>query len=147
VFVGCKAYNDWHIDEWCGAYPAEVHPDLAIPVNRDAEGRGRAEVRGSRKEKGCARAEPHRRTPAGWAIPLHNEYGKPALEGVVGPTKKHGDGISQFRVLGTGWPDPPRPMGRPMEVVMINAAAMNIVQGAGPRTWMWFAAHQGGTRT
>ena len=21
-----QAYNDWHIDEWCGAHPGPVHP-------------------------------------------------------------------------------------------------------------------------
>ena len=24
-----QAYNDWHIDEWCGAYPGPLHPDGA----------------------------------------------------------------------------------------------------------------------
>ncbi|MDT5260679.1 MAG: hypothetical protein QOD10_5759, partial [Mycobacterium sp.] len=31
-----QAYNDWHIDEWCGAYPARFIP-MAIPVIWDAE--------------------------------------------------------------------------------------------------------------
>ena len=24
-----QAYNDWHVEEWCGAYPAPLHPDDA----------------------------------------------------------------------------------------------------------------------
>ena len=31
-----QAYNDWHIDEWCGAYPARFIP-MAIPVIWNAE--------------------------------------------------------------------------------------------------------------
>ena len=31
-----RAYNDWHIDEWCGAYPARFIP-MAVPVIWDAE--------------------------------------------------------------------------------------------------------------
>ena len=31
-----RAYNDWHIDEWCGAYPARFIP-MAVPVIWDAQ--------------------------------------------------------------------------------------------------------------
>ena len=31
-----RAYNDWHIDEWCGAYPDRFIP-MALPVLWDAE--------------------------------------------------------------------------------------------------------------
>ncbi len=31
-----QAYNDWHIDEWCGAYPGRFIP-MALPVIWDAE--------------------------------------------------------------------------------------------------------------
>ena len=31
-----RAYNDWHIDEWCGAYPGRFIP-MALPVLWDAE--------------------------------------------------------------------------------------------------------------
>jgi predicted TIM-barrel fold metal-dependent hydrolase len=31
-----RAYNDWHIDEWCAAYPGRFIP-MAIPAIRDAE--------------------------------------------------------------------------------------------------------------
>ena len=47
-----QAYNDWHIDEWCGAYPARFIP-MAIPVIWDAEACA-AEVRRVPK-KGCTR--------------------------------------------------------------------------------------------
>ena len=31
-----QAYNDWHIDEWCGTYPGRMIP-MALPVLWDAE--------------------------------------------------------------------------------------------------------------
>jgi predicted TIM-barrel fold metal-dependent hydrolase len=31
-----RAYNDWHIDEWCGAYPGRFIP-MALPVIWDAQ--------------------------------------------------------------------------------------------------------------
>jgi predicted TIM-barrel fold metal-dependent hydrolase len=31
-----RAYNDWHVDEWCGAYPGRFIP-MSLPVLWDAE--------------------------------------------------------------------------------------------------------------
>ena len=45
-----RAYNDWHIDEWCGAYPARFIP-MAVPMMWDAEETA-AEVRRT-AAKGC----------------------------------------------------------------------------------------------
>ena len=33
-----RAYNDWHIDEWCGAHPGRFIP-MAVPAIWDAESR------------------------------------------------------------------------------------------------------------
>jgi len=38
-----QAYNDWHVEEWCGAYPARFIP-MCLPVIWDAEACGK-EVR------------------------------------------------------------------------------------------------------
>jgi hypothetical protein len=32
-----QAYNDWHVEEWCAAYPARFIP-MCLPVIWDAEG-------------------------------------------------------------------------------------------------------------
>ena len=45
-----QAYNDWHIDEWCGAYPDRFIP-MALPVLWDPE-LAAAEVRRT-AAKGC----------------------------------------------------------------------------------------------
>jgi predicted TIM-barrel fold metal-dependent hydrolase len=34
--AGVRAYNDWHIDEWCAAYPSRLMP-LAIPMSWDVD--------------------------------------------------------------------------------------------------------------
>ena len=31
-----RAYNDWHIDEWCGSYPGRFIP-MALPILWDPE--------------------------------------------------------------------------------------------------------------
>jgi predicted TIM-barrel fold metal-dependent hydrolase len=45
-----RAYNDWHIDEWCGAYPGRFIP-MAVPMIWDSE-RTAEEVRRT-AAKGC----------------------------------------------------------------------------------------------
>jgi predicted TIM-barrel fold metal-dependent hydrolase len=45
-----QAYNDWHIDEWCGAYPDRFIP-MALPVLWDAELAAQEVYRVA--EKGC----------------------------------------------------------------------------------------------
>ena len=45
-----QAYNDWHIEEWCGAYPGRFIP-MALPVLWDPE-LAAAEVRRV-AAKGC----------------------------------------------------------------------------------------------
>ena len=32
ALVMLKAYNDWHIDEWCGAYPGRFIPQAILPI-------------------------------------------------------------------------------------------------------------------
>ena len=52
-----RAYNDWHIDEWCGAYPGRFIP-MAVPAIWDAAGVRR---RGApRRRQGLPLAELHR---------------------------------------------------------------------------------------
>jgi len=50
AFELCQAYNDWHIDDWCGTYPGRMIP-LAIPPVWDP-GLMAAEVRRV-ADKGC----------------------------------------------------------------------------------------------
>ena len=69
-----RAYNDWHIDEWCGAYPGRFIP-MALPVMWDAELTAQ-EVRRC-AEKGCHSLS-FSENPATLGYPsFHNDYWDP----------------------------------------------------------------------
>ena len=75
-----QAYNDWHIDEWCGAYPARFIP-MAIPVIWDAELCAQ-EVR--RVAKKGVHAITFSENPAAMGYPsFHDPLLESAVEGVV----------------------------------------------------------------
>src|SRR3954464_10461914 len=66
-----RAYNDWHIDEWCAAYPGRFIP-MAVPVIWDAE-QTAAEVRRC-AAKGCHSLS-FTENPAALGYPsFHDEY-------------------------------------------------------------------------
>jgi predicted TIM-barrel fold metal-dependent hydrolase len=69
-----QAYNDWHIDSWCGAHPGRFIP-LALPTLRDPEATA-DEIRRVAK-KGC-HAITFPDNPAGLGHPtLHSEFWRP----------------------------------------------------------------------
>src|SRR3984885_6748412 len=75
-----QAYNDWHIDEWCGAHPGRFIP-MALPVIWDAE-LAAAEVRR------CSQKGVHSLTfsenPAALGYPsFHDPYWNPVWEALV----------------------------------------------------------------
>lgn len=72
-----RAYNDWHIDEWCGTYPGRFIP-LSVPVLWDPDLMA-AEIRRV-AEKGC-RAVTFSENPEKLGLPsLHNEHWNPFWE-------------------------------------------------------------------
>ena len=116
----CRAYNDWHIEEWCGYAPERFIP-LAIPPIWDAEAIG-DEVRRVAK-KGChAITFPENPVPLGLPS-LHSDYWDPfwkacSDEGTV--VCMH---IGSSGKLAITAPDAPID-------VLINLQPMNIVQAA-----------------
>ncbi len=69
-----RAYNDWHIDEWCGAYPGRFIP-MAVPAIWDAE-LSAAEVRRV-AAKGCHSLS-FTENPAALGYPsFHDDYWDP----------------------------------------------------------------------
>ena len=69
-----RAYNDWHVDEWCGKYPGRFVP-LAIPPIWDVEEMAREVHRVAKK--GC-HAITFADTPGGLGYPsLHSEHWDP----------------------------------------------------------------------
>ena len=91
-----QAYNDWHIDEWCGSYPGRFIP-MALPVLWDAD---------LRRGRGAPRR--------GQGLPLddvHREPGRARLpelpRGLLGPAV---DGVCDDGVARRSTSAPP---GRP----------------------------------
>ncbi|MFN8041204.1 MAG: amidohydrolase family protein [Acidimicrobiales bacterium] len=120
-----QAYNDWHIDEWCGAYPDRFMP-LAIPAMWSAELTA-AEVRRV-AAKGC-HAITFSENPSVLGYPsLHDTYWDPVWAacsetGVV--PCMHIGSSSQLVITS---PDAPAD-------VMITLQPMNLVQCATDLVW------------
>jgi predicted TIM-barrel fold metal-dependent hydrolase len=69
-----KAYNDWHVDEWCGAYPERFIPCGILPLFDVVE--AAAEVR-RLDDKGC-HAVTFSENPAGLGMPsIHTDAWDP----------------------------------------------------------------------
>jgi predicted TIM-barrel fold metal-dependent hydrolase len=75
-----RAYNDWHIDEWCGAHPGRFIP-MAVPAIWDAELTA-AEVRRT-AAKGC-HSLTFTENPAALGYPsFHDDYWDPLWQALV----------------------------------------------------------------
>jgi predicted TIM-barrel fold metal-dependent hydrolase len=120
-----QAYNDWHIDEWCGAYPARFIP-MAIPVIWDAEECAK-EVR--RVAKKGVHALTFTENPAAMGYPsFHDDYWKPLWEALCDTNTVMNVHIGSSGRLAITAPD------APMDV-MITLQPMNIVQAAADLLW------------
>ncbi len=120
-----QAYNDWHIDEWCGAYPARFIP-MALPVIWDAEACA-AEVR--RVSKKGVHALTFTENPAAMGYPsFHNEYWNPLWKALCDTNMVMNVHIGSSGRLAITAPD------APMDV-MITLQPMNIVQAAADLLW------------
>ena len=120
-----RAYNDWHIDEWCGSYPARFIP-MAIPVIWDAELCAQ-EIR--RVSKKGVHSLTFTENPAAMGYPsFHNEYWDPMWRALVETEKVLNVHIGSSGRLAITAPD------APMDV-MITLQPMNIVQAAADLLW------------
>jgi predicted TIM-barrel fold metal-dependent hydrolase len=120
-----QAYNDWHIEDWCGAYPGRFIP-MAIPVIWDAEACA-AEVR--RVSKKGVHALTFTENPASMGYPsFHNDYWDPLWEALVDTDTVMNIHIGSSGRLTVTAPD------APMDV-MITLQPMNIVQAAADLLW------------
>jgi predicted TIM-barrel fold metal-dependent hydrolase len=120
-----QAYNDWHIDEWCAAYPARFIP-MALPVIWDAEACA-AEVQ--RVSKKGVHALTFTENPAAMGYPsFHNEYWTPLWKALCDTNTVMNVHIGSSGRLAITAPD------APMDV-MITLQPMNIVQAAADLLW------------
>ena len=120
-----QAYNDWHVEEWCAAYPARFIP-MCLPVIWDAEACA-GEVR--RNARRGVHALTFTENPAAMGYPsFHDEYWTPLWEALCDTDTVMNVHIGSSGRLAITAPD------APMDV-MITLQPMNIVQAAADLLW------------
>jgi len=139
-----RAYNDWHIDDWAGAYPGRIIP-MALPVLWDAEVCA-AEVRRV-AAKGC-HSLTFTENPNTLGYPsFHDEYWDPLWRAVSDENVVVSIHLGSSGQLTITAPNAPID-------VMITLQPMNICQAAADLLWsrvikqfpdVRFALSEGGT--
>ncbi|ABW16428.1 amidohydrolase 2 [Parafrankia sp. EAN1pec] len=120
-----RAYNDWHLDEWCGAHPGRFIP-MALPVIWDAE-LCAAEVRRV-AAKGC-HSLTFTENPAALGYPsFHDAYWNPLWQAVCDTNTVLSIHIGSSGQLTIPAPDSPPD-------VLITLQPMNIVSAAADLLW------------
>jgi predicted TIM-barrel fold metal-dependent hydrolase len=139
-----RAYNDWHIDEWCGSYPGRFIP-MALPILWDPE-LAAEEVRRA-AAKGC-HSMTFTENPAALGYPsFHDAYWDPLWRAVCDEGVVVSVHLGSSGKLSVTAPDAPID-------VMITLQPMNICQAAADLVWsrvikqfpaIRFALSEGGT--
>ena len=121
-----QAYNDWHVEEWCGAYPARFIP-MTLPVIWDAEACAK-EIR--RNATRGVHSLTFTENPAAMGYPSFHDfdYWTPMWEALVDTDTVLNVHIGSSGRLAITAPD------APMDV-MITLQPMNIVQAAADLLW------------
>ncbi len=118
--IHLRAYNDWHIDEWCGAYPGRFIPCAILPTwDMDATVE---EIKRIAK-KGCT-AVSLNENPTSQGLPsIHNAYWEPMWKAIVD------NNITMCLHIGAGNPVPHASMETPIEA-WITTMPMSSAVGA-----------------
>ncbi|MFV9634928.1 amidohydrolase family protein [Mycobacterium neumannii] len=121
-----KAYNDWHVEEWCGAYPARFIP-MTLPVIWDPTECAK-EIR--RNAERGVHSLTFTENPSAMGYPsFHDfEHWKPMWDALVDTETVLNVHIGSSGRLAITAPD------APMDV-MITLQPMNIVQAAADLLW------------
>jgi predicted TIM-barrel fold metal-dependent hydrolase len=120
-----QAYNDWHIDEWCGAYPGRFIP-MALPVLWDPQ-LAAEEIRRV-AAKGC-HSLTFTENPAALGYPsFHSEHWDPLWQAVCDEGVVVSIHLGSSGQLSVTAPDAPVD-------VMITLQPMNICQAAADLLW------------
>jgi predicted TIM-barrel fold metal-dependent hydrolase len=120
-----RAYNDWHVEEWCGAYPTRFIP-MCLPAIWDAQACA-AEVR--RNANRGVHALTFSENPSVLGYPsFHDDYWAPLWKALVDTDTVMNVHIGSSGKLAVTAPDAPLD-------VMITLQPMNIVQAAADLLW------------
>ena len=118
--IHLRAYNDWHIDEWCGSHPGRFIPCALLPT-WDMKATVEEIARVARK--GCT-AVSLNENPTVQGLPsIHNVYWEPFWKAIV----EHDIAICLH--IGAGNPAPHASMETPIEA-WITTMPMSISTGA-----------------
>jgi predicted TIM-barrel fold metal-dependent hydrolase len=120
ALVHLRAYNDWHIDEWCGAHPGRFIACALLPT---WDQKAMVEEVKRLAQKGCT-AVSLNENPTVQGLPsIHNAYWEPLWKAVV----DHDIAICLH--IGAGNPAPHASMETPIEA-WISTMPMSICVGA-----------------
>jgi predicted TIM-barrel fold metal-dependent hydrolase len=120
-----RAYNDWHIDAWCGSHPGRMIP-MALPILWDPE-LCAAEIRRV-ATKGC-HSLTFTENPAALGLPsFHSDYWDPMWHALVEEGTILNIHLGSSGQLAVTAPD------APMDV-MITLQPMNICMAAADLVW------------
>ncbi|PRC43030.1 amidohydrolase, partial [Mycobacterium sp. ITM-2017-0098] len=121
-----QAYNDWHVEEWCGAYPARFIP-MTLPVIWDPEACAK-EIR--RNAERGVHSLTFSENPSAMGYPSFHDFDhwKPMWDALVDTDTVLNVHIGSSGRLAITAPD------APMDV-MITLQPMNIVQAAADLLW------------
>jgi predicted TIM-barrel fold metal-dependent hydrolase len=115
-----RAYNDWHIDEWCGAYPGRFIPCGLLPTWDMA---ATIEEIARIAKKGCT-AVSLNENPTSQGLPsVHNEYWEPMWKAITDHD------MTMCLHIGAGNPVPHASMETPIEA-WITTMPMSSAIGA-----------------
>ncbi len=123
-----RAYNDWHVDEWCGAFPGRFIPCGLLPLwDMDATAQ---EVK-RLAAKGCHAVSINENPTARGLPSIHDEYWEPLWKAVTESD------TTMCLHIGAGNPAPHASMKTPIEA-WITTMPMSIAVGASD--WVNLAA-------
>jgi predicted TIM-barrel fold metal-dependent hydrolase len=120
ALVHLRAYNDWHIDEWCAAYPGRFIPCALLPT---WDQKAMAEEVARVARKGCTAVSINENPTVQQLPSIHNAYWEPLWKAVV----DHDVAICLH--IGAGNPAPHASMETPIEA-WISTMPMSIAVGA-----------------
>ncbi|HKU37863.1 MAG TPA: amidohydrolase family protein [Polyangiales bacterium] len=130
ALVHLRAYNDWHIDEWCGAYPGRFIPCALLPTwDMNATVAEIARI----ARKGCT-AVSLNENPTKQGLPsIHNAYWEPLWKAVAAHD------ITMCLHIGAGNPTPHASLETPIEAWIYT---MPLASAVGAADWLHLTALQ-----
>jgi predicted TIM-barrel fold metal-dependent hydrolase len=118
--VHMRAYNDWHIDEWCGSAPGRFIPCALLPT---WDMKATVEEIKRIAAKGCTAVSLNENPTAQGLPSIHNAYWEPMWKAIVDHD------IAMCLHIGAGNPVPHASMETPIEA-WITTMPMSIAVGA-----------------